>query len=255
MSCTARVTESGSTHAATLCLTQRSLARATPMPGIMTSPAPSSSPTPDSVLAEDARIAIVDDDPNVLRSLRRLLRARGFDARAYASAPALLSEVAKLRPSCIIADLYMPELGGLELQQSLVEAGLAFPVVFITGRGDIRSTVLAMRRGAVDFLAKPFKDDELLEAVGRAIARDRAIRAAQLRETVANQRASSLTRREGHVFAAVVEGLRNKQIAAKLGISERTVKIHRMRVMQKMAVRSVAELARIAERLGASKLG
>jgi FixJ family two-component response regulator len=149
----------------------------------------------------------------------------------------------------------MPELSGLELQQSLFEAGLEFPMVFITGRGDIRSTVLAMRRGAVDFLAKPFRDDELLEAVGRAIERDRAARAANMLESAVNQRAESLTRREQHVFAAVAEGLRNKQIAAKLGIAERTVKIHRMRVMQKMAVRSVAELARIAERLGASKLG
>lgn len=206
------------------------------------------------MLVEGTRIAIVDDDANVLRSLRRLLRARGFDARAYASAPALLAEVAELRPSCIIADLYMPEQSGLELQQSLAEAGLTFPIVFITGRGDMRSTVLAMRRGAVDFLAKPFRDDELLAAVGLAVERDCALRAASALEAAVQQRAESLTRRERHVFAAVVEGLRNKQIAAKLGIAERTVKIHRMRVMQKMAVRSVAELARIAERLSVSKL-
>jgi FixJ family two-component response regulator len=205
---------------------------------------------PPASLAEgNTRIAVVDDDPNVLRSLGRLLCARGFDARTYASAPALMAEVAALRPSCIIADLYMPELSGLELQQELASAGLQFPLVFITGRGDIRATVLAMRRGAVDFLAKPFGDDELLAAVERALECDRVLRAASALGTALSQRVASLTHRERHVFTAVVEGLRNKQIAAKLGITEKTVKIHRARVMQKMAVRSVAQLARIAERL------
>jgi FixJ family two-component response regulator len=203
-----------------------------------------------SVAPETVRIAVVDDDPSVLRSLERLLRVHGFEARAYSSAPALLAEVAALRPNCIIADLYLPELSGLELQQSLAAAGLAFPLVFVTGHGDIRSSVLAMRQGAVDFLAKPFRDDELLEAVERALQRDRTARAAAALDAAFHRRASSLTRRERDVLAAVIEGLRNKQIAAKLGIAEKTVKIHRARIMTKMGVRSVAQLARITERFG-----
>jgi RNA polymerase sigma factor (sigma-70 family) len=122
--------------------------------------------------------------------------------------------------------------------------------VFITGHGDIRSSVLAMRHGAVDFLAKPFGKDELFDAIDRALERDRATRAAHSQDATFHQRAASLTRREREVFAAVVEGLMNKQIAAKLGIAEKTVKIHRARIMKKMQVRSVAQLARIAERFG-----
>jgi FixJ family two-component response regulator len=199
---------------------------------------------------EPACIAVVDDDPAVLRSVGRLLRIHGFDARTYVSAAALLAEVEALRPSCIIADLYMPGIGGLEFQKSLADAGLAFPLVFITGNGDIRSSVLAMRHGAVDFLAKPFRDGELLEAIGRALERDRATRAANALGNAFRQRVSALTRRENDVFRAVIEGLKNKQIAAKLGIAEKTVKIHRARIMKKMEVRSVAQLARIAERFG-----
>jgi FixJ family two-component response regulator len=200
--------------------------------------------------ADAVCIAVVDDDPAILRSLGRLLRTRGFDARTYESAAALLAEVATLRPSCIIADLLMPGINGLEFQQALADAGLEFPLVFITGRGDIRSSVLAMRHGAVDFLAKPFGKDELFDAIDRALERDRATRAAHSQDAAFHERASSLTRREREVFASVVEGLMNKQIAAKLGIAEKTVKIHRARIMRKMEVRSVAQLARIAERFG-----
>jgi FixJ family two-component response regulator len=203
-----------------------------------------------ALTADTVCIAVVDDDPAILRSLGRLLRTRGFDARTYESAAALLAEVATLRPSCIIADLLMPGINGLEFQRALTDAGLAFPLVFITGRGDIRSSVLAMRHGAVDFLAKPFGKDELFDAIDRALERDRATRAAHSQDAAFHERASSLTRREREVFASVVEGLMNKQIAAKLGIAEKTVKIHRARIMRKMEVRSVAQLARIAERFG-----
>jgi FixJ family two-component response regulator len=203
-----------------------------------------------ALTADTVCIAVVDDDPAILRSLGRLLRTRGFDARTYESAAALLAEVATLRPSCIIADLLMPGINGLEFQRALADAGLAFPLVFITGRGDIRSSVLAMRHGAVDFLAKPFGKDELFDAIDRALERDRATRAAHSQDAAFHERASSLTRREREVFASVVEGLMNKQIAAKLGIAEKTVKIHRARIMRKMEVRSVAQLARIAERFG-----
>ena len=195
-------------------------------------------------------IAVVDDDPAILRSLGRLLRTNGFDARTYLSAQTLLAEVAVLRPSCIIADLLMPGVGGLQFQQSLADAGLSFPLVFITGRGDIRSSVLAMRHGAIDFLAKPFSDSELFEAVDRALERDRVSRAERTEDAAVQQRASSLTLRERDVFVSVLDGLMNKQIAAKLGIAEKTVKIHRARIMRKMEVRSVAQLARIAERFG-----
>jgi FixJ family two-component response regulator len=205
--------------------------------------------------ADAVCIAVVDDDPAILRSLGRLLRTRGFDVRTYETAAALLAEVATLRPSCIIADLLMPGINGLEFQQALSDAGLAFPLVFITGRGDIRSSVLAMRHGAVDFLAKPFGKDELFDAIDRALERDRATRAAHSQDAAFHERASSLTRREREVFASVVEGLMNKQIAAKLGIAEKTVKIHRARIMRKMEVRSVAQLARIAERFGIPQEG
>ncbi len=199
------------------------------------------------------RIAVVDDDSAVLRSLQRLLCIRGFDVKTYESAPALLGEVATLQPNCIIADLLMPGVNGLEFQQALADAGLTFPLVFITGRGDIRSSVLAMRHGAVDFLTKPFGADELFEAIDRALERDRVTRAAHDQVAAFHTRASLLTAREREDFASVVEGLMNKQIAAKLGIAEKTVKIHRARTMHKMEVRSVAQLARIAERLGIAK--
>jgi FixJ family two-component response regulator len=144
----------------------------------------------------------------------------------------------------------LPGIDGLQFQQTLVSAGLDFPIVFITGRGDIRSSVQAMRLGAVDFLPKPFSEEELFDAIGRALERNRATLASKERVTDFDQRIASLTRRELEVFAQVVEGLMNKQIAAKLGIAEKTVKIHRARIMKKMEVRSVAQLARIAERFG-----
>ncbi len=196
-------------------------------------------------------VAVVDDDPAVLDGVGRLLRLHGFDTRGYSSAPSLLADLEELCPDCIIADLSMPELTGLELQRELTKFNRDYPLVFITGRGDIRSSVQAMRGGAVDFLPKPFEQDELLDAVRRALERSRVSR--ELDRTVGSfrERLSSLTQREREVFDHVVEGRLNKQIAAELGITEKTVKVHRARVMRKMAVRSVAQLARIAERIGA----
>lgn len=197
-----------------------------------------------------ARIAVVDDDAAVLRSVGRLLQSKGYEACTYSSAASLLVEVERLRPECIVADLSMPGLDGLQFQEALHSAGLDYPIVFITGRGDIRSSVQAMRRGAVDFLVKPFEEVELFDAVKRALERSRASVEFRLRGEVMHQRVSSLTRRELDVFRQVVEGLMNKQIAANLGIAEKTVKIHRARIMRKMSVRSVAQLARLAERYG-----
>jgi len=191
-------------------------------------------------------VAVVDDDPGVLRSLQRLLAVNGFEPRTYTSARELLDEIDSVCPSCVISDLAMPELTGLGLQAKLKEFTLDYPIVFITGRGDIRSSVRAMRSGAVDFLAKPFQRSELLDAVSRAVERGRRSRK-RLRYA---ERLATLTPREREVFERVVDGRLNKQIAGDLGITEKTVKVHRGRVMAKMDSRSVAQLARIAEQLG-----
>jgi FixJ family two-component response regulator len=195
-------------------------------------------------------IVVVDDDASVRRSLTRLLATHGFEVKGYESAESLLSEISITPPDCVIADLAMPGLNGLDLQKSLTELELDFPIVFVTGAGDIRSSVTAMRAGAVDFLAKPVEQQDLLAAVNRALARGRAARAVASELAVFNKRFESLTQRERNVFELVVAGYLNKQIAATLGIAEKTVKVHRARVMRKMSVKSVAGLARVAERIG-----
>jgi FixJ family two-component response regulator len=197
-------------------------------------------------------IVVVDDDPSVRRSLTRLLSTHGFEVTSYESAEALLAEISVAPPDCVIADLAMPGLNGLDLQKSLAQLELDFPIVFVTGAGDIRSSVTAMRAGAVDFLAKPVEQQELVDAVHRAIARGRAARALASELAVFHKRFQSLTQRERGVFELVVVGHLNKQIAAILGIAEKTVKVHRARVMRKMSVKSVAGLARVAERIGKS---
>lgn len=203
-----------------------------------------------SALSRPAVIAIVDDDPAVLRSLARLLAVNGHRVRAYASSESLLEAIESFEPDCIIADLSMPGLGGLELQGRLEDLGIASAMVFVTAHGDIRASVLAMRGGAVDFLTKPYAQEDLLDAVGRAISITRHSRVEAAQRAAARRRATSLTEREREVFRQVAAGLLNKQIAANLGISEKTVKVHRARMMRKMAVRSVAQLARLAERFG-----
>lgn len=195
-------------------------------------------------------IAVVDDDPDVLRSLARLLAVHGYRVRAFPSSESLLDEIEGFGPDCVIADLSMPGLSGLELQQRLDAMGLRYPIVFVTGHGDIRASVLAMRGGAVDFLTKPYDQDHLLDAVGRALSRTRDTRVEAERLSSARRRLESLTEREREVFNQVAVGLLNKQIAANLGISEKTVKVHRARMMRKMGVRSVAQLARMAEQIG-----
>jgi FixJ family two-component response regulator len=199
---------------------------------------------------ENLSIAVVDDDPAMCRSVARVLSSGGFSPVTYSSPRSLLEEIDTLRPGCVVADLSMPELTGLELQRRLAARDLDYPIVFISGHGDIRSSVQAMRGGAVDFLPKPFEASALLEAVDRALARSVAARAVSARLAELQRRVTSLTRRERQVFAQVVEGSMNKQIAASLGIAEKTVKVHRARVMRKMGARSVAELARLAERIG-----
>ncbi|HEX6998344.1 MAG TPA: response regulator [Gammaproteobacteria bacterium] len=194
-------------------------------------------------------VVVVDDDPAVLRSLGRLLALHGFDVKSFASPESLLAEVESLAPTCLIADLSMPGLNGLDLQRTLDERGLSYPIVFVTAYGDIRTSVQAMRRGAVDFLTKPYDQRDLLDAVARAIdARERS-REESERLALLRRRLASLTVREREVFEQVAAGYLNKQIAANLGISEKTVKVHRARVMRKMSVRSLAQLARAAEQI------
>lgn len=196
-----------------------------------------------------ATIALVDDDPSILRSLERLLARCGFEVRTFSSPHAFLAEIGSFEPSCLVLDLAMPEASGLDVQQALGDYALKCPIIFLTAHGDIRTTVQAMRGGAVDFLTKPFDAGELLDALQRAIEAGRRNRETDSQLAVLRERAASLIAREHQVFEQVVAGLLNKQIAANLSISEKTVKVHRGRVMRKMSVRSVAHLVRVAELL------
>jgi len=198
---------------------------------------------------EPATVFLVDDDPGVLRALTRLLRAAGFDVRAFRSAREFLAGHDAATPGCIVLDLAMPGQSGLDLQAALTAAGCRRPIVFVSGRGDVPSSVRAMKAGAVDFLTKPVSQEDLLAAIGRAVERDRLMREARAELEAIAERLSKLTPREREVLEHVVMGQPNKQIAADLGTVEKTVKVHRSRVMEKMGVRSLADLVRISERL------
>jgi RNA polymerase sigma factor (sigma-70 family) len=195
---------------------------------------------------------VVDDDPSVLRALTRLLSAAGLETRGFPSPAAFLDAHDPATPGCLVLDVALPGLDGLELQQALAGSDCARPIVFITGRGDIPTTVRAMKGGAVDFLTKPVNDNDLLAAVRNAIEIDRMARQAQVEMDALRQHLASLTPREREVLVHVVAGRLNKQIAADLGTVEKTIKVHRARIMEKMAVRSLADLVRVAERLGVS---
>jgi RNA polymerase sigma factor (sigma-70 family) len=195
---------------------------------------------------------VVDDDPSVLRALTRLLSAAGLETRGFPSPAAFLDAHDPATPGCLVLDVALPGLDGLELQQALAGSDCARPIVFITGRGDIPTTVRAMKGGAVDFLTKPVNDSDLLAAVRNAIEIDRMARQAQVEMDALRQHLASLTPREREVLVHVVAGRLNKQIAADLGTVEKTIKVHRARIMEKMAVRSLADLVRVAERLGVS---
>lgn len=205
--------------------------------------------------ADKPLVAVVDDDPAVLRGVARMLTLRGFEVKPFSSPAELLEEISLLSPDCVLAELIMPGLSGLDLQRTLADCSLCYPIVFVTGNGDVRSSVQAMRAGAIDCIAKPFDQAELLSAVEQAISKSRSEREAHEKLETVRQHAESLTRREHDVFEQVVAGFLNKQIAANLGISEKTVKVHRARVMRKMCVRSVAELVRVADRIGVSPQG
>ena len=198
---------------------------------------------------------MVDDDPSVLRALTRLLLAAGLEARGYPSPAAFLQAHNPATPGCLVLDVALPGLDGLEVQKALAVSDCARPIVFITGRGDIPTTVRAMKGGAVDFLTKPVNDEDLLAVVRSALEIDRLAREAQVEVDALRQRLATLTPREREVLAHVVAGRLNKQIAADLGTVEKTIKVHRARVMEKMAVRSLADLVRVAEQLGVAAYG
>ena len=198
----------------------------------------------------DALIAIVDDDASVREGLQSLIRSAGWRVETFVSAQEFLGRLGAEAPSCVILDLQLPGLSGLDLQQRMAKVGLEIPIVFLTGHGNIPASVQAMKAGAVEFLTKPLDEQKLLEAIQEAIERDRRTRQqrAEIREL--RERYESLTAREQQVMQEVVSGLLNKQIAAELNITEFTVKIHRGHVMRKMRAASLPDLVRMAESLG-----
>ncbi|HEX5744750.1 MAG TPA: response regulator [Archangium sp.] len=197
-------------------------------------------------------VFVVDDDPSVLRSLTRMFQVEGYAVEGFAHPRQMLAHGPGRRPGCVVMDLRMPELNGLELQEELRRVGWLHPIIFISGHGDVPAAVKAMKAGAVDFLPKPFSTGELLAAVERALAQDRAAAAAEQELEALRARFASLSPREWQVCRMVARGLLNKQIAAELGTAEQTVRLQRGRVMDKLAVDSVAELVRLLERLDRS---
>ena len=195
-------------------------------------------------------VFVIDDDPSVRRALERKLRTAGFRVETFESARDYVARAPQAEIACILTDVRMPGMSGLDLQDSLAQAGRALPMVFITGHGDIPTTVRAMKGGAVDFLPKPSSEREILAAVAQALERSRAIERERREIGSLRARYEALTAREREVLALVVAGLLNKVVADRLGIQEATIKVHRGRVMEKMGAASLPDLVRMSERLG-----
>jgi FixJ family two-component response regulator len=192
-------------------------------------------------------VLVVDDDPSVRKGLTRLLAAAGYAVEVFASAREFLARPPHPGPCCLVLDVRMPGLTGIQLQELLAATGRRMSIVFVTGHADVRTSVKAMKAGAVDLLTKPVDARDLIAAIQRAVTRDVHDRAAEARRAEVQRRVGRLTPRETEMFALVVTGLLNKQIGAMLGIGEKTVKVHRARVMEKMQAGSVAELVRLAD--------
>jgi FixJ family two-component response regulator len=204
-------------------------------------------------MSEDRAIVfVVDDDPSMRRSVASLVKSVGLEVQPLSSAQEFMQAERPDVPSCLVLDVRLPGMSGLTFQQELAKAGVALPVIFITGYGDVPMTVRAMKAGAAEFLTKPFDDQVLLDAIHAAIERDRARRRDSASLAVLNARYHELTERERQVMKFVVAGRVNKQIAAELGLALVTVKVHRAQVMRKMLAKSVAELVHMADRLGVS---
>jgi FixJ family two-component response regulator len=200
-------------------------------------------------------IFLVDDDAGVLKALDRMLQLRGYEVRSFTSSQAFLASHDASVAGCAVLDLAMPDLDGLELQCALTAEGSQRPIIFLTGEGDIPTSVRAMRAGAVDFLTKPVNDVDLLAAIARAVKEDLENRSASANLNSINARLAMLTPREREVMSHVVAGRLNKQIAGDIGAAEKTVKLHRGRMMRKLGVRSVADLVRLAEKAGVTAGG
>lgn len=198
---------------------------------------------------EEPIVFVVDDDPAVCEALSSLLRSVGLRAQTFRSAHEFVGHPRQDVPACIVLDVRLPGLSGLDLQRDLMKSGAPIPIIFLTGHGDVPMSVQAMKAGAVEFLTKPFRDQQLLNAIHEAIARDRMERTQRAERDALRRRYESLSPREREVMAGVVDGQLNKQIAAALGITEITVKVQRARMMKKMHAESLADLIRTSERL------
>ena len=206
----------------------------------------------DGITELPPAIVVIDDDASMRRALDNLFKSVGLSVELFASPQEFLQSKRADRPGCIVLDVRFPGRSGLDMQRDLAAANAQLPIIFITGYGDVSMSVRAMKAGAVEFLTKPFRDQDLLDAVGAALEEDRTRRAGELRLAELRARSDTLTARERQVMSLVVAGRLNKQIAGELGVSEMTVKMHRRQVMRKMQASGVAQLVRLADQLGLS---